>query len=343
MTADGVKSSAALSRAVANLLRLASSALKDADILASRRSPGNAPLLIHISVRRMIEAIMATEQGWPVDPLAIEVSKIPDENPTKLPLARISKLALRPNPVALLPDGSLPKTFDDEAFRSDAVAVRKILMDLARRFDVDLLGDRPTKQARAIRPGPKATPPVVNEKPREIAKSLKREVQKQPKPVQSKSSPNHSRGPIPVSDTRARPSAAASREEKRRSRIFVSPSRPSVTSATFWRLMDRWDDPDLFALDLIGHRGGLSKKGTPPRFKLIVEEVERVKLLFEIDQAISSLRLDPKNWMNKTIKGAPFEGAKPIYYLTKYGLEGVIATSRYLLKNGLQLSMSSAL
>ncbi len=107
--------------------------------------------------------------------------------------------------------------------------------------------------------------------------------------------------------------------------------------------MDRWDDPDLFALDLIGHRGGLSKKGTPPRFKLIVEEVERVKLLFEIDQAISSLRLDPKNWMNKTIKGAPFEGAKPIYYLTKYGLEGVIATSRYLLKNGLQLSMSSAL
>jgi hypothetical protein len=291
----------------------------------------------------MIEAIIATEQGWPVDPLAIEVRKIPNENPTKLSLARVSKLARRPNAVALLPNGSVPKTFDDEAFRSSAVAVREILLELAGRFDVDLLGDRPAKQAKAIRLVPKATPPVVNEKPRELAKSVRSEIQKQPKPVQSKLLPNQSRGPIPISDTGARPSAAASREERRRSPILVSPARPSVTSAAFWKLMDRWDVPDLDALALIGHRGGLSKKGTRPRFKLNGEEGERVKSLFEIDQAISSLRLDPKNWMNKPIKAGPFEGAKPIFYLKKFGPKGVIAASRYLLKNGLRLSMSGAL
>jgi hypothetical protein len=297
--------------------------------------------LIHFAVRRVIEAIIATEQGCPVDARGIEIYKIPDENAAKLLLARISKLALPPSPVALLPNGSIPKAFDNEVFRRDALAVKTILLDLAGRFDVDLLGDRPAKQARAIRLVPKATPPVVNEKPREAAKSVRSEVQKQPKPVQSKLLPNQSRGPIPGSDAGARPSAAVSREERRRSPILVSPARPSVTSAAFWKLMDRWDVPDLDTLDLIGHRGGLSKKGTRPRFKLNGEEGERVRNLFEIDQAISSLRLDPKNWMNKPIKAGPFEGAKPIFYLKKFGPKGVIATSRYLLKNGLRLSMSA--
>jgi hypothetical protein len=341
LTADGVKSSAALSRAVANLLRLASSDLKDAEILASGRNPENALLLIHIAVRRMIEAIMATERGWPVDALAIEVNKIPDQNPAKLLLARVSKLALRPNPVALLPDGSVPKAFDIEAFRRETLAVRKIVFDLAGRFDVDLLGAGPAKQATAIRPVPKANPPKVIGEPREIASSARSEVKKQPKAAQSRPSPNQSRRPVPVFDTKAPPTSAASGEENRRSPVLVSPARRSITSAAFWKLIDRWDVPDLDALDLIGRRGGLSKKGTRPRFKLNDEEEERVKLLFGIDQAISSLRLDPKNWMIKPIKAAPFEGAKPISYLTKYGTKGVIATSRYLLKNGLQLSMSS--
>jgi len=342
LTAHGEKPSVALSRAVANLLRLASSDIKDAELLASGRHPENAPLLIHVAARRMIESIIATERGWPVDPNAVEFSKIPDQNPAKLALARISKLALPPKPVALLPDGRVPKTFDNEAFRQDAAAVRKILQDLAERFDVDLLGDGPAKRAARIRPVPSVAARKVIEKPLEIVTSAGNTAREPPPTVQSKPSQDGTIRRIAIPDTRVGRQAPTPREVESRSPLVVSSGRHRITSAAFWQLMDRWNIPDLAAFNLIGHRDSLSKKRTRRRFRLIGEEGERVILLFEIDQAISSLRLDPKIWMNKPIQGAPFGGAKPIEYLTKYGIKGFIATSRYLFKNGLQLSMSSA-
>jgi hypothetical protein len=338
LTALSEKPSAALSRAVANLIRLAASDVKDAEILASGRNPGNAPLLIHIAAQRMIETVIATERGWPLEDDAIEFRMIPNENPAKLTLARISKLALPPKPIALLPDGSMQKTFDNEAFRQDVAAVRKILLELAERFDVDLLGDGPAKQATVIRTAPKAKLHKVIEKPREIAKSTADATRMQTPPVRSNPSHANSRPPISVQNTTG--PAAPPHDVDGRSPNLVSAGRPKITSATFWQLMDLWDVHDLAALDLIGHRGGLTKKGTRPRFKLTGEEGERVKLLLEIDQAISSLRLDPRTWLNKPIQAAPFEGAKPIIYLAEHDLNGVIATSRYLFKNGLKLSMS---
>jgi hypothetical protein len=340
LTARDEKPLAALSRAVANLLRLASSDIKDAEILASGRSPDNAPLLLHIAARRMIEAIIATERGWPVETDAVEFSQISDENPAKLVLARISKLALPPKPVGLLSDGSIPKTFDSEAFRRDVASVRKLLLELAGTFDVDLLRDGPAKQIAVIRPPPKAEPPKVMEKPRETPAPARRATRKQLPPVRSKLSHNEKVRPISLPDTRAGPQVEASHEVERRSPILVPPGRPSITSAAFGQLMDRWNVPDLAALDLIGHQDGLSKKGTRRRFKLTDEEGEMVKLLFEIDQAMSSLQLDPKNWINKPIQAPPFAGAKPIAFLTKHGVKGVVATSRYLFKNGLKLSIS---
>ena len=107
--------------------------------------------------------------------------------------------------------------------------------------------------------------------------------------------------------------------------------------------MDRWAIPDLPALRLIGHSGGLSKKGTRPRFKLAGEEADMAKLLFEIDQAISNLGLDPKAWVNKPIKIAPFEGGTPLSYLSRNRLQGTQQVSRYILKNGLKLSMGGSI
>lgn len=67
-----------------------------------------------------------------------------------------------------------------------------------------------------------------------------------------------------------------------------------------------------------------------------------VSLVFEIDQALQNLRLDPKTWVSKSIKGAPFNGSTPVVYLTRNGAKGTQVISRYLLKDGLKASISSA-
>ena len=326
---------------MANLIRLGSSDVKDAEILASGRNPRNAQLLIHIAARRMIETVIATERGWPLKDDAIDYRLIPNENPAKLALARISRLALPPKPIALLPDGSIQKTFDNEAFRQDVAAVRKVLLELTERFGVDLLGDGPAKQVTVIRTAPEAKPHRVIEKLREISKSTGDPTRMQIPPARPKPSrANSSQTPISMQNTTGQLQAEPTHDVERRSPILVSAGRPPITSAAFWELMDLWNVPDLAALDLIGHRCGLTQKGTRPRFKLTGEEAERLKLLFAIDQAICSLGLDASTWLNKPLKAAPFEGAKPITYLSKNSLNGFIATSRYLFKNGLKLSMS---
>ena len=104
--------------------------------------------------------------------------------------------------------------------------------------------------------------------------------------------------------------------------------------------MDRWNVPDTAALDLIAHRDGLSKKGTRPRFKLLEAEARMVSLLFEIDQTLENLGIDPGKWVNEPVKAAPFGGATPASYLTQKGVKGTQEISRYLLRNGLRRSMS---
>jgi hypothetical protein len=70
----------ALNRAVAGLLRLASSDMKDAELLLAGRNPENAPLLLNIGVGRMLEAIVATEHGWPIKDKSCDLRHIPNEN-----------------------------------------------------------------------------------------------------------------------------------------------------------------------------------------------------------------------------------------------------------------------
>jgi hypothetical protein len=147
-----------------------------------------------------------------------------------------------------------------------------------------------------------------------------------------------------ISDSRSkRQITPAPQKLEGRSPIEAPPSRGNLTSAAFWGLMDRWALPDLAALRLIGHSRGLSKRGTRLRFKLLGEEAEMVKLLFEIDQAIRNLGLDPKTWVDKPIKTEPFRGGTPISYLTRNRLQGTQQVGRYILKNGLKLSISNSL
>ncbi len=50
---------------MANLLRLADSDLKDAELLSLGRKPGNAPALARLGIERLVGAVVATETGWP--------------------------------------------------------------------------------------------------------------------------------------------------------------------------------------------------------------------------------------------------------------------------------------
>jgi hypothetical protein len=338
------KSTAPLNRAVANLLRLASWNVKDAELLSAGRNPENAPFLMQWAVHRVVEAVVAAEHGWPLSAEPSHLGQIPDENPLKLALARIVKLTRPPKPLALLPDGNIPQDFDREAFRRDVAAVRNLLQASSEKFGVDLLGDGPAEQAAPARPeaAPKAVPPMARPKPQAVAEAVTAP-KSQPRAAPKRPAEDGIRRPsISVPDTRAgRGTEIEPHEVDGRSPIDVAPARPGLTSTAFWALMDRWNVPDLAALQLIGHPGGLSKKGTRPRFKMAGVEVEMMKLLVEMDQALVALGLDPKVWLNKPVPGAPFEGAAILTYLTENGLKGVRDTSRYILKNGLKLSMSA--
>ncbi len=105
--------------------------------------------------------------------------------------------------------------------------------------------------------------------------------------------------------------------------------------------MDRWGVPDVESLGLLGHQGGLTKNGTRPRFKLVRDEVEMMQSLQEIDAALVPLQLDPRRWLNQPIKAPPFSGATPIAHLRQSRATGVREILRFVLQQGLRLSMSA--
>lgn len=335
VTICAAKPTAVLSRAIANLLRLASSDLKDAELLATGRHPENAPLLVHIASGRILQAVIASEEGWPLRDERCDLSRVPDENPIKLALARIAKSRSAPHPLALLSDGTIPKGFDRKAFSLDVAALRKLLQDLAGIFALDLLGDGPAGKAMPIRPA-EAKPPQPMHKPQEVpapATHAKHRTRLPDRPDK--------RPPIVIPDRRPSPPALAGpRKVEPKSKLDISTSVKNITSAAFWALMDDWSVPALTALDLIGHDGGLSKTGKRPRFKLTGSERQMARFLFEINEALTNLHLEPAVWMHRGIKASPFNGATPLAFLQGEGIGGSRKLSRYLLMNGLKLSMA---
>ncbi len=112
----------------------------------------------------------------------------------------------------------------------------------------------------------------------------------------------------------------------------------SVPSAAFWTLMDRWQVPDLEALALIGHPGGLTRKGTRPRFRLQGAEAVRYSGLRALDQALEGLALDPRRWLRApqqatscagdtplTLLQQDVDAARPLLHaLHRYGLKAML-------------------
>jgi hypothetical protein len=114
---------------------------------------------------------------------------------------------------------------------------------------------------------------------------------------------------------------------------------PEVASTVFWSLMDHWKVPDLAALELIGHVGGLTKQGTRPRFRVKGEEAKLFSLLQEIDASLKSLGVAPDDWLRKPIAEKPFSGATPLEQIARHHREGAQAVIRRIMKASLLSSV----
>jgi hypothetical protein len=113
----------------------------------------------------------------------------------------------------------------------------------------------------------------------------------------------------------------------------------TLSSAVFWSLVDRWKLSDLDALQMIGHEGGLTKKGTRPRFKLSSSESEIVSAMRSLDATLEQLRLDPAQWLLAPLRPDPFRSASPLEVIRRGRLQAFRDLGRYLTQMSLRLSL----
>ena len=101
-------------------------------------------------------------------------------------------------------------------------------------------------------------------------------------------------------------------------------------------MMDRWKVTDLAALDLIGYRGGLTKKGTRPRFRVVGPGAELFSYLREIETGLKTLGSEPVDWIRQPIKEDPFKGTTPLAHITHGGVVGARDVIRKIMALGLR-------
>lgn len=117
-----------------------------------------------------------------------------------------------------------------------------------------------------------------------------------------------------------------------------SETSSSVPSTQFWALIDRWAVADLDALALIGHLGGLTRKGTRPRFRLEGEEAARYSVLQALDATLSALGQEPRTWLRTRQAG----GEIPLELLPDATGDGARTLLRALTRRGLAAGLEKA-
>ena len=105
---------------------------------------------------------------------------------------------------------------------------------------------------------------------------------------------------------------------------------PAVTTKAFWPLMDRWSIPDDKALELLGHRRGLTRTGGRPRFTLNADEIRRLDYLREIGTALEVMFGDAGPWLKQRDSALPFRGLTPLDYMIMRGTPGLAEVNRFL-------------
>lgn len=114
-----------------------------------------------------------------------------------------------------------------------------------------------------------------------------------------------------------------------------------VTTKSFWPLIDRWGVPDELALQLLGHRGGLTRTGARPRFTLNSEEAGRLGYLREVGATLELMFGDAGAWLKQPSPALPFRGQTPLAYMIARGTPGVAEVLRFLARWGMALARHS--
>jgi hypothetical protein len=320
-----------LRQTIASLLRLAHADARDAQTLAEARGTRNAASLLHSAISRLIEAVVASEQGYAGPP---EIRRIDNRNPLKPRLLQLD--AFLETPSALQRDGRLaapPAASLLEPLR----LFTETLQRFVQHCGVDLEGSGPANTAEPLRPAVAAPPPPP---PAPTPKPRRAEPARRPAPG-GRPSQSKTRSKSAVASTKP----AKSPPEQPAAAPVAAPEpaahapRTGLSSGTFWSLVDHWKMSDLDALQLIGHAGGLTQKGTRPRFKLSDSEAEVVAAMRALDATLAQLGLEPAKWLSKPLRPDPFRGAAPRDVIRKGRLQGLREVSRYLTQMSLRLSL----
>ncbi|WP_147425981.1 hypothetical protein [Teichococcus wenyumeiae] len=293
---------------IASLLRLAHADAQDARRLAQAGGTRNAARLLRDAATRLIEAVVASEQGYAGPP---ETSRIDARNPLKASLLRLD--ALPQDLPALRRDGRLAALPPAASVLEPLGDLSATLDRLAQHFGVDLDGSAPAATADPLRPEVQAPPPP-------------------PKPPETP-------GREPAQARRPPAKLSPSPEEKHDHRPR---SRAGLSSGSFWSLADRWGLAAPDALALIGSDRGLSKSGARPRFKLTDSQAEILAAMRSLDAALGQLGLDPGPWLSAPLRPEPFRGARPLEVIRKRRLQGLRDVSRHLMQMSLRLSLQQA-
>jgi hypothetical protein len=325
---------AAVRQTIASLLRLAHADARDAHTLAAAGGTRNASSLLHSAISRLIEAVVASEQGYGGPP---ETRRIDARNPLKPSLLQLE--AFLETPSALQRDGRLARPPSAASLLEPLHTFEETLDRFVQHCGVDLDGSGPAETADPLRPRAEVPPPLPARHPA-------------PRPAETTRRKASSAGPSPTT-ARSKATATAS---KSAALLQISPeaahtddpkpaahaTHADLTSGTFWSLMDRWKMPDLDALLLIGHGGGLTKKGTRPRFKFSDGEAEVISAIRSVDASLARLGLDPAAWLSMPLQPDPFRGATPLDVIRKHHLQGLREVSRYLTQVSLRLSLKQS-
>ncbi|MBS0640212.1 MAG: DUF2384 domain-containing protein [Proteobacteria bacterium] len=367
--------------AIATLLRAATADLADARLVLRRGQGRNAAALGRRALDRVVHAVVASEDEWPVE--AADTDAIPDDNPIQPDLIAVAALLEDTADQRVHADGRLEPP-PSSAMLGDALdRLDDALETLIEAFGIDVAGDSPAARVEPLRspeqeapesppevvqadqpptraasvvsarpPGPRRSgipvvagtrPSTDQAKPEEPAIIVGGGPPDPPPPPRRKTRSGQPAAPAPPAQARVVRTGGESARRSRGTATATDGPAPGAsqaprdyTSTVFWALMDRWKLTDAEALDLIGHRGGLTKKGTRPRFKVAGAEAALFGHLREIEAALAPLVGDPAAWLRSPIPESPFDGSSPLDYMTRKKIEGAQAVGRAILLTGLQ-------
>ena len=284
----------------------ATQAADDASLLLEAGRERGAALLHAEAAERLLRALLAGSGAPPAGTAPVDPAALPQDDA----LAKRFRAVWLDRPSALAP---VPNAATLQAM---ADGLRGLIQAVRAR-----IAPEPERGSEAATPRPVATPPKAAAPRAEPARTPKRRLREATPP------------PIAVPPRAAASPAEPKRPPPPRPATPPAPRKP-VSSAAFWSLIDRWGVGDTDALDLLGRAGGLTRKGTRPRFRLGDAEIERFHLLQTLDDALAALGTDPRAWL-----GAPVKGATPLDTMRRGGDAAIRDATRQVVGEGLRRSL----